>query len=59
MQTKRIISLIVAAKNPAYTMAHFAQERDENNIIIKHASEPLLTSEVERLQIVVGDLMAV
>jgi hypothetical protein len=59
MQTKKIIALHVAGKNPAYTMAYFAQERNEAGVIITFKSECLLTSEVERLQIVVGDLMAV
>ena len=58
MQTKTIID-IKPSKNPLFTMLYFASERDANGVIVHYKSEPMPTSEVQRLQVVVGDLMAV
>jgi len=40
-------------------MIYFASDRDANNVIINHKAEVMPTSEVQRLAVVVGDLMAV
>jgi hypothetical protein len=60
MQTKTIIDLIVAKKNADYTMVYFASERHaETKVIVNYDAVCMRTSEVKRLEIVVGDLMAV